>query len=314
MSRKLHFAILVAFIVAAVSAASFAQEKKPITFLLPVSEGLGTEGFTKMMTKLAESVGKAAGVPVNYEQYVYKTGLHADDVVYDRLKKGEVQVSYVNAEEYVLNPKKWDDIFIPMFTLVFNNKVYNEYCLYAPKDSEIKTVADAKGKAWGGIGTLFTRLILHDNGFDEPLSSFFSETKFISDSPVTFLIEAQKKGEIDVFTAVRSHIMMGGGMPKSSSGEDTISYKEVTCVEGNYGWVFGFSKSVDKDTIIGVTKSLLNAHKDKDFAEFRVLFMAIKGNFQKFKPEDLARTKQIVKFSKDLGWKKEEQDFLKKNM
>lgn len=312
MSRKTCMVIVVAMIISIFSGAAGAQEKKPVKFLLPVSEGLGTEGFTKMMTKLAEAVGKATGIAVNYEQTIYKTGLHADDIVYERLKKGEVQMSYVTSEGYVENPKKWDDIFIPMFTLVFNNKVYNEYCLYAPKNSNIKTVEDAKGKVWGGIGTIYTRLILHDNGYDMPLSEFFSETKYVSDSPVTFLIEAQQKGEIEVFTAVRSHIMMGGGVPKSGSSENTISYKEVTCVEGNYGWIFGFNKSVDKDVIIGVTKSLMNAHKDKDFSEFKVLFMAIKGNFQKFKPEDLKRTKEIVKLTKDLGWKKEELEQIKK--
>lgn len=314
MSKKFIPLIVMLFLFTITCVATHGQDKKIVTFLLPVSEGLGSEGFTKMMTKLTGAVGEATGYGVNYEQIKYKIGSTADDIVYEKLKKGEAQISYVNSEEYVANTKKWDDIFVPAFTLMFNNKVYNEYCLYVPKDSNIKTVADAKGKTWGGVNTIYTRLILHDNGYDVPLSDFFSEAKYIVDSPVTHAIEAQQKGDIEVFTAVKSHIMMGGGVPKSgaSDGKDTITYRELKCTEGNYGWVFGFSKTVDKPTMIDVTKSILKAHKDKEFSEFRVLFMAIKGNFERFRPEDLERTREIVHLSKELGWKKEELEHWKK--
>lgn len=313
MRKLLVFAAVVFSLVA--GGAALAAEPDSITFLLPVSEGLGSEGFSKTMKNMAIAIGKDAGFKMNYDQLIYKKGQEADNTVYDRLKKGQAQLSYVNSMEYIENRKKWDEIFTPVFTLSFNKKPYNQYCIYTKKSGGVSTIQEARGKVWGGMDTIYTRLILHENGIDEPLSTFFSATKYVVDQPIPLAIEAQRKGEIDFFTAVKAHVMMGGGVPKSSSSstpDAPITYKELACADGNYGWIFGFSKAVPKDTVIKITKSVLKAHSDKNFAEFKMLFAAIKGKFELVKPADLKRTEEIVAMKKKLGWDKEQTEFHKK--
>ena len=286
---------------------SVARAQEEINFFLPISEGLAGGTFSDMLEKMGKKVTEHTGIKFNYTEESYKHGFHiSDELVYKRLKSGETNMTYVVGSEYVADQTKWDEIFRPAFTIVMNGKNYDEYCLFGRK-GEIKSVADTKDKVWGGMSTIPTRLLLYENGIDEPLSEYFSKMVYVNESPVTNYITALEKGEIDVFVAINGQLMLS----KNNKNEKLV-HEKITCVEGPIGWIFGFRKDVSEDVAKKITRTLLDVHKDPDFSEFHFMFYAIKGNFELFKPKYLEKTKEIFKMVKDKGWDKEEEEYREK--
>ena len=290
-----------------------------LRFFLPISRGMAGGSFSKLLDKLAVKLGETTGFSIDYVEEPYTLGFRVNDITFKQMKAGNADITYVNSLEYVEEEKKWDGLFVPAFTLIVNKTYYNEFCMYAKKGSGIKSVAGSRGKVWGGMNTVPTRLLLHENGIDEPLAKFFSSTKFVNESPVTNLIDAQAAGDMDVFTAIKGQMELSGGgssaVPAAGGAEkknQPITYETIACTEGDHGWIFGFNRKVPQEAILKITKSITSVHSDKNFSEFQFMFMAIKGKFAKFNPENLKRTREIAALKKKLGWDKEMAEFFKK--
>jgi len=283
-------------------------------FFLPISQGMSGGGFSKMITKIVEKLSVVTGYDIKYVEDAYEYGYNVNDRVLKRLENGDADMTYANALGYVREREKWDSLFRPAFTIMMNNTNYSEYCMYVPSDSDIKDVAGTEGMVWGGLKTVPTRLILHENGIDKPLDEFYSDVKLVNESPVTNFIEAQANGEIEVFTAIKGQMEMSGGAPGSVKNDGKSTYRELTCTEGDLGWIFGFNKDVPPEVEATLMTQLLRAHErnNKDFAEFGFMFMAIKGRFVKYEEKYLKRTKEIVKLMEENGWDKEEEKFSRK--
>lgn len=290
-----------------------AEGKEAYDFYLPLSRGLADGSFNKLMRDISDTLASVTGLEIEFTADSYDVGAEVNDMVYEKMTAGEADVSYVNSIEYLEEREKWDEIFRPAFYILFNNKYYNEYCLYVSRDSDAETVENTRGMVWGGMDTVQTRQIMHEAGINETIDEFFSDQKFLFESPVTNYLGALAKGEIDVFVANKGHMIMSGGVPGSIDKEKikSIAFKEITCLEGEHSWIFGFHKDVPREDVTAVMKNLLRAHKSAEFRQFGFLFAAIKGHFAPFKEENLERTKEIVELKKEYGWEEEQEKYFK---
>ncbi|HOX29268.1 MAG TPA: hypothetical protein PLQ76_08965, partial [bacterium] len=199
-----------------------------------------------------------------------------------------------------------DKTLNPLFTLSMNNKTLAPVCLYTRK-GEVKDVAQLKGKKWGGICPLATRYILYKNGFDMPIDKFFSQINYIPDMPITNVTDPLLAGKIDVFTAYESVVWISGALNKKNAG-----FEPAFCEVFDHTWVFAARKTFDPALAEQMKKIMLNAHKDKDFAQFKFAFQMVNGRFVPIEKADMAKISAIAALAEKKGWKREEQAFFKK--
>ena len=323
MNRTFKIAtILAALILAAFSVVTRAQEEEPedeftgkIRIIAPMSEKVVGGGFSKLLEDIIAVLEKETGRDFEYFEVGYRTGDNDGLIVYNAFKNNEADFGYVSSIEYLLAEDEWSQIMIPAFTMVFNGSKEHSDCLYVREDSDYQTVEDLRGSKWGSSRVYPTRMLLYENGIDEPLDEFFGEALFIDDAPVIHSIQALQKGEVDAVTINKHHLVIGGGasVPGQEKQETlNVKYRELTCNRGEQHWIFVFHKKVPKEIRDELTKLMVRAHKDDAFAAFKFVFMALKGGFAPLAEKDLDRSREIVNLMKRNGWDKEGEEHTKK--
>lgn len=304
--------ILLAIAVMLLLTSGGASAGEKYVFVVPIVKELAESGMTKMITELVTIVSGKTGIDMTADPFPYEPGRLATDIVLKSFKDGKAHMGYVNAIEYADLKDKYAGLFRPEFILAVNGSKYEEMCMYVAVESSAHSVADTRGMVWGGSDTLGTRLILHENGIDEPLASYYKEVKYVTSSPMSRLVESLMDGEFEVF-AVASGILKMSGKVTGGTGKSGqtagIPYREIYCTTYQSNWIFGYRNDFPEELSKKITKTVLNAHKDKDFARFHFMFIALKGHFIEMKEGDFDRTLEIKKLKDTLGWDKERKDF-----
>lgn len=291
-----------------------AAGKEKLNVFIPVNESMVGSSLTKLLREFCVTLGEHTGFDVNVEIVPYRFVQESGRMSYEALKEGRADITIFSSSiGYVQLENKVRAIATPAFTISFDKSKHFKECIYVERGSGIEEAGGLEGKIWGGTNTIPTRLLLHENGIDRPLSEFFSGMEFVFDSPPSNLVDALAEGSIDCFTANEHQLFMGGGIGggKNESGEK-IEIDSVDCTQGEHNWIFVISKDLPDSDIAKLTKKTVNAHKDKDFNKFRFMFMAIKGNFELFEDKELERTREIAELIEKHGWEKENAEFHEK--
>jgi ABC-type phosphate/phosphonate transport system substrate-binding protein len=319
-SGKTYKVLLTVLLIAAATLTFFATrlkaEGKQLVFITPTLIELANTSLGKMISDITVVLSKETGLDIKMDRPTYGHGDIATVLVLNAMKANKAQLGYVNGLEYAdLMGKYPPNMFRPEFTIAFNGKKNREECMYVAKNSTVTDIKSMKGLVWGGEETYPARMLLHENGIDTPLASFFKQVKYVNTSPVTTVVEALMKGEIDAFTAEKALMKLSGGMvgsDKSKQVSASSAVKEVGCILYDNNWIFGFRNDVPKDISNKITQTMLSAHKDKAFKGFQFMFIAIKGNFVPFTDADFQRTLEIKKVKDKYGWEKEWAEHKKK--
>ncbi len=314
LSAGFIFVILAAVALHAATARA-ADEDNTLAVYLPVNESMVGSSLTKLLREFCITLGKETGFDVNVEIVPYRYAQDEADMAYTALKEGRADITiFSSAAGYVQIENKVKALATPAFTVTFNKAKYSKQCIYVERGQGIEKISELEGKTWGGTNTIYTRLLLHENGIDKTMSEFFGDTVFVYDSPPSNLVDALSAGEIDCFTADEHQLFVGGGISggKNSTGEP-VELEPVACTQGEHNWIFVLSNNLPSDVVAKLTKRTVNAYKDKAFNKFRFMFMAIKGHFELFDEKDLERTREIVDLIKKNGWDKESDEFHKKS-
>jgi len=285
--------------------------------MTPTLIELADTSFGKLIADITVVVSQKTGVNLKMSRPIYDHGGNATEIVLKGMKENKAQMGYVNGLEYADLMGKYPKLFKPAFTLTFNNKKNREVCLYAAKGSPITNLKEAKGLVWGGEGddAYKTRLLMHESGFDGPMSSFFKQVKFVKTSPINVSVDALINHDIDVFTAEKALLNMSGGMvgsDKSKQVTASSAVKELSCTLFDNTWIFGYRFDVPEEVQNKITQVMLSGHKDPAFKKFQFMFMAIKGHFVPFESQDLDRSLEIKKLKDKFGWEKEYNEQVKK--
>ncbi len=292
-------------------------QQKTLVFIAPTLKELAETNLGKILNDIVIALSQEVGVDIKMTRPVYDHGEHVGtEMVLKAMKDNKAQMGYVNGLEYADAMAKYPNVFKPEFILAFDNKKNKDVCLYVAKNSPYKDVKSLKGTVYGAEDTFQTRLILHENGIDVPLASFFKSTKFVITSPVTVAVEALMKGDIDVFETDKSLMMMSGGVVGGSDKNNQASpasvVRELACTVYDTNWIFGHRPDMPPDLAKKITQTMVNAHKNKAFQKFQFMFIAIKGHFVPYTDKDFQRTLEIKKIKDKFDWEKEWVEFVKK--
>jgi len=311
--RHAFFAFLAAVLVITLPAS--AKDIEKIRILAPITGGLEGGSFSKLINDVGKVMEKETGLKFEYKEVVYRMGDPEGELVYEAFRNGEAELTFMTSSEYIEKKDKWEDVFRPGFTIIFNGSKHQNECMYVREGEGIEKLEDLRGKVWGASRIYPTRLLLLENGIDEPLSEFFGKMLFIEDAPVSNSVDALQSGKIDCFVANKNHLVIGGGgaMPAAKDEQKSkVKYETVACTPGEMHWIFLFHKDVPEEIRNKITATLVTANQNDAFNQFKFIFYAIKGGFAPIEKGDLDRTKEIVKLKTTKGWNEERDEHLKR--
>ena len=311
-NRKAAAAAAVLLLAVFVSARGLAQESKSrkYIFQVPMVKGLSMGSMSQSFNSYMNAMSNLLGIKVEYQEYQFQKGTHPADDILKMVKAGKVDFTYLYASEYVMIKDEVDKVMTPFLTITMLKKRQTGVCAYVKKDAPYEKLSDLKGKKWGGTETMRTRFLLHREGIDEPLAKFFGSMTYIDDGDIRKPLDEVIDGKIDVYTAYE----LLASMLKSNNRKYVDELKQVGCGDFEHNWIFFYKNDVPKDIVGMVGRSMLQAHKDKELVHFKLLLTAIKGNFEKYDPKDLAATVKTVELMKKFKWMDEEQSFLKPHL
>jgi ABC-type phosphate/phosphonate transport system substrate-binding protein len=310
MKVRLPAALAAVLLLLAAAFSGNAAAAEKYVLALPVVEGFGAGTLPKMLTELAKAISKKTGYDIQVKQIPYKKG--EDDALFLRLlkefKAGNADFTIVSSPiRFVKYEKQANDVMIPTFTTSIFGKKQEEVCVYVRKDDPAKTFTDLKGKRWGGLHTMSTRLLMNASSINSPMKDFFSGVKYIDDTNITQPLDMLMANKIDAHVTTSYVARMAiGGNKKYQAG-----IREFGCKDYELNWLFVYRKGVPPAAVEKIKAEMLKAHKDKDYAQFKFMLSAIKGQFVDFATGDLQTTRTTTALMLKFGWEKEEKEFLK---
>ena len=225
------------------------------------------------------------------------------------VKDGKADFMMVQSPiQYMKFKSQVDALMVPIVSVALDSKKTSTVCAYVKKDSPYKTMADLKGKVWGGVHTMEARALMNSEGINTPMKEFYKDILYVDDSVLADPFNELKAGKINVYTTL-SYI---ANMVIGSNKEYSTTIRSLACAEYEHNWILFAKKTVPKEIVDKLKTELFVVHKKKDYAQFKIVMVAVKGRFLEFDPAALARTAQLAALSKKYGWEKEEQEFVKK--
>ncbi len=273
---------------------------------VPMVEGLENTAITKYLEDIARVLGEKLDANITSKKLVYRYGDKIIDLVLEDFQKGGSHISYINGDEYAEYRLSGKKDLIPLFMLAIDRKTTLQQCVYTKK-GKFENIKQLRGTKWAGPRLIPMRYIMYTNGVDEPLDEFFSSINYVTDAPVTNLVEELTNGDIDSFIAYSSVMRISGQTQRKD-----IDFEPLVCTEASPAWVFVAWRTVPPEMIARIRKTLLNAHKDKDFAAFKFAFQLIDGHFVPVDEKAIKNAETYVKLIEKHKWRAEETAFHKK--
>ncbi|HOX29267.1 MAG TPA: PhnD/SsuA/transferrin family substrate-binding protein [bacterium] len=288
-------------------ACSFAAESpKKLVFLAPLPAGLESTKMQDIVQGMVTTLAKKISADVVIRKIPYKQGEKVAYEVRKQLEAGKADISFMSGTDYAEAVLKGSKGLVPMFIMTINQNPVTNYCLYARK-GEFTDVTQMKGKKWGGVGIVPTRYLLSTKGVNSPLDKYFSSIRFIQDSPPNNIVSLLQKKEIDVFISADTGIWLSGMLRQ----KDAI-FEPVYCAPAETNIIFIARSSLDGALIEELKKIMFNAHKDKDFAQFKFAFQMVNGKFVPVDQASLQVPMKVMKLAIKNGWLKEDMAFFNK--
>lgn len=300
--------LTIAIVLVMTAATTVFAEKQSYTVGLPMPSGMEESSIADLLEQLVEHVGIVLEKDMKAEMLVYEYGTDVAELVVEKVESGEVDVSFLLGTEYAAYQDSGKDILMPLFSLSMSGQTIMPTCLFAAK-GRYESVEDLRGLRWGGVYIKPTRYLLYKEGIDEPVDKFFSDVEFVSDMPVTGLIDGFENGDYDVFNTYDVTVRVAGFMNKKD-----ISFEPVSCVDYNHSWVFVYRKDLDPDVMNEFRDLMLGADKDNRFAKFQFAFKMIQGRFLPLDMEEINEVVEIYEFEKKQGWNEEEEKYFEKRV
>jgi ABC-type phosphate/phosphonate transport system substrate-binding protein len=287
-----------------------AASAKEYFFQMPVPKGISIGSIPKLLQSASSVLEKKIGAKLTVQEYSYSPTEDPIEILLKNIDSGKTHFAMIFAIEYTRYLRKHKNSkALPMFTVEMFGKTTYSVCMCTRTASKIKSVKKLKGKKWGGGHTTYANYILYKNKIKTPPEKFFKKMIYIPDENINIVFDALLAKKIDVTFMTDYQIDMVRNADKKYQ-----KIKKTKCYEYEHNWIIVTSKDVPRKDAAGVRKAFLNAHKDKDFAQFRFLLTAIKGKFVPFDEDNLKNSEKIGKLFDKYKWRDKEKEFLRKNM
>lgn len=293
--RILVLATAAVLIVAAAGTRDAAADG-PYRFMVNYEFSMGGESAATvdaMLTGLAEVVKEKIGVEVEM------LSAESRAEVYDKLKAGEIDLAILRPAQYLRAVE--DGLPIrPMLSLAFNGDVNVDVCLFVRKGSEEesggldvlrgKRLMILENREW-----IYTQNHLKENGIEAKLTDYFSQVLEGNNPKSAMYTLLFKKVDVIALTDMAYLMAVGGDkrFNKISKLECMGKYPVDPLV---------FHENFNKDAAIALAKTLLKAHRDQDYREFHVYFIAGNANFEKVTPEVYEPFRERMEAAREAGW------------
>lgn len=279
---------------------------KQYTFIIPIAEGFSYGAMQNLLKDIGKAVTAKTGVQVLTKERVFKHGAEMSMIVLEDFKSGKGDFAYVNSQDFARMPELKKAVY-PIFTFTINSKTTSQVCAYTRASDGITSPQQLKGKKWGMSSLMPTFWWMFKNGIKDEPKKFFTDMRYMDDSPITAIMDNLLANKIDAIIVSSPTI----DMARSADGKYGKAVKPVGCAEYDHNLIFVANKDVPKGDADKVAAAVLGAHKDKTFQGFWFLFKAIKGHFVKFEDKNMSGTKELVAQAKKAGWYEKEAAFLK---
>jgi len=287
-----------------------ARGAEKYVFQVPMVEGLSVGGLASAFEAFMQIMSKKTGLQVDCQYYPFIKGSRPGRRILNKMKKGDIHFTYLYANEYLLMKDEVDAVMTPLFTIEMLKKNQTGVCALVRADAPYKSMAGTKGARWGGSETMRSRFLLHNDGVDQTLASFYKNMKYIDDGNIMVPLDELIDDKIDVYvTYALLYYMIANNNPKYKK-----EVKPLACADYEHNWIFFARNDVPPEVAKQVRATMVGAYKDPDYAKYRFLFKAIQGRFSPFDPKELNVTEKTVKLIKKHGWLEEETAFLKKHI
>lgn len=310
MKRFFHttiaaFAVLL--IVAATAAA--AEGGKTYKIIFPIANGLSIGSTSQMVKEIGNATRKRTGLSIEMTEFRYQRDLDVAKSMMDLVKKNNLDFALISARDFARIDKKNKGVLVPMATITFFGKPVTSACMYTRKADNIKSAGDLKGKVWGGTSMIPVRYLLIKSGIKTPMKQFFGKQVFIIDENITNVMNALLDKKIDVFALQSLQFDMAKNADKKYA-----AIEPQFCAEYEHSWILVARNNVPSDVVEKVKTVFLNSYKDKEFAQFKFLFTAIKGRFIAFDPTKMKATEEVLSLMEKNNWEKEDMAFIKSGL
>ena len=280
-----------------------AAQEESYTVAIPMIKGFEETRFTDIFRDINDVIGKKLDCDVTTEFLVFEHDETLIELVREKFDEGEADVSYINGidqGEYMLNEEEDLDF---LSVLGMENSPVEQTCFFVRK-GEFSDVSELRGKRWRGSQTIQARFLLYQNDIDEPLNEFFGDIGFETDSPIMPLLDDLESGEIDVFSTYLHTVRLSGAL----ASKDAF-LEPLYCHDTESHWVFVADKDMPEKRRKQIRWLMLNAHKDKDFAQFGFAFAMIEGHFMPLTDEAKKVNLRYAKLVNENGWREEQEEF-----
>lgn len=308
--RHMKNAVIAAFMFAAISSSSMATvEEKPLKLVMPIASGLSMGSTSQIVKDIGKALEKRLGRKVESTEFRYKRDMDIAKAIYDKTKKGELDLALIAPREYFSLQRLEKDLLNPLVTVTFFGKPTITACMYTRKADAVKSLASMKGKKWGGASIIATRYLMHKNGIPDAPAKFFKSMTYLADENVTNNLNALISKKIDVFILGSFQVDMAKNADKRFK-----DIEATNCFEYDHSWLIVYKKGTPPDAVEKIKTSFINAHKDKEFAQFKFLFAAIQGHFVAYDPAKMKTAQEVYNLSLKNKWDQEERAFIKANI
>ena len=234
-----------------------------------------------------------------------KTGIQIEftpaktiDEIIKKLKSGEADFAALESPDYV-RAVEGGVKAVPVVHLAINGKETANVCLYQLKNSKgTQDIAALKGKRVSMTGMwdwIYLQNYLKENKIDKRVKDYFSAIS-ISKNMESSLYELIF-GKTDVIVATDSSFTMASRADKR--------FKDIVRSECMGEYPNGptvVNPGVDKKDVQKLLKVFMGAHKDKDFKDFKIYFVAANARFIPVNADFYKPFFERVQAARKAGW------------
>lgn len=297
-SKLVKMLFLLAVAGLAVTALRAAEEKRPekvYRFMANLRVSWGGESAANieaLFMRIAEIVNARTGIKIEL------VPAKSTEEIFGELKDGKIHMAALESPEYIAAVKEGIPIR-PVLNVAMKKKQNTEICVYVKKDSpdaeEFKNLRGKRVMLMGVYDWIYLQKYLFDMDEKEKVRDYFSRVILGNDTQSE--LYALIFGKTDAVISTESGYIMAARADKRFKG-----IEKLLCM-GEYpnGPIVVHEEMDEKD--MGVLKKLfLRMHRDKDFKEYHMFFIAANARFAKVAPEFYEPFRERIAAAREAGW------------